>query len=184
MPVFQETENFTLQHKGEDCQESKNESKEDKTTKDKVNNNIQTAEEEITIQGNRPDLSENLNLESNSSLLPTNEEQFQGNQTLLSILYTPNFNSCLFEFISFQTRDHWYHLFEGEMQLPSNEIRACEHPVLLKYFKMEKVGVPSQAIKGKMQVEAIDPNLLDDPNKMIRKDIFDLAKESEMEEAE
>ena len=91
MPVFQETENFTLQHKGEDCQESKNESKEDKTTKDKVNNNIQTAEEEITIQGNRPDLSENLNLESNSSLLPTNEEQFQGNQTLLSILYTPNF---------------------------------------------------------------------------------------------
>ena len=89
MPVFQETENFTLQHKGEDCQESKNESKEDKTTKDKVNNNIQTAEEEIVIQGNRPDLSENLNLESNSSLLPTNEEQFQGNQTLPYILYKP-----------------------------------------------------------------------------------------------
>ena len=70
------------------------------------------------------------------------------------------------------------------MKSPSNEIRTCEHPVLLKYFKMEKVGVPSQAIKGKMKVEAIDPNLLDDPNKMIRKDIFDLAKESEMEEAE
>ena len=89
MPVFQETENFTLQHKGEDCQESKNESKEDKTTKDKVNNNIQTAEEEIVIQGNRPDLSENLNLESNSSLLPTNEEQSQGNQTLPYISYKP-----------------------------------------------------------------------------------------------
>ena len=183
MPVFQETENFTLQHKGEDCQESKNESKEDKTTKDKVNNNIQTAEEEIVIQGNRPDLSENLNLESNSSLLPTNEEQSQGNQTLPYILYKPQ-NIFIFEFMSFQTRDYWYRLFEGEMQLASNETRACEHPVLLKYFKMEKVGVPSQAIKGKMQVEAIDPNLLDDPNKMIRKDIFDLAKESEMEEAE
>ena len=89
LPVFQETENFTLQHKGEDCQESKNESKEDKTTKDKVNNNIQTAEEEIVVQGNRPDLSENLNLESNSSLLPTNEEQFQGNQILLYILFRP-----------------------------------------------------------------------------------------------
>ena len=183
MPVFQETENFTLQHKGEDCQETKNESKEDKTTKDKVNNNIQTAEEEITIQGNRPDLSENLNLESNSSLLPTNEEQFQGNQTLPYILYKPQ-NIFIFEFILYHTRDYWYRLFEGGMQSPSNEIRACEHPVLLKYFKMEKVGVPSQAIKGKMQVEAIDPNLLDDPNKIIRKDIFDLAKESEMEEAE
>ena len=96
MPVFQETENFTLQHKGEDCQESKNESKEDKTTKDKVNNNIQTAEEEITIQGNRPDLSENLNLESNSSLLPTNEEQFQGNQTLLCILSRPQILLVIF----------------------------------------------------------------------------------------
>ena len=178
MPVFQETENFTLQHKGEDCQESKNESKEDKTTKDKVNNNIQTAEEEIVIQGNRPDLSENLNLESNSSLLPTNEEQFQGNQTLPYILYKPqNILSILFCY-------YWYRIFEGEMQLASNETRACEHPVLLKYFKMEKVGVPSQAIKGKMQVEAIDPNLLDDPNKMIRKDIFSLAKKNEMEEAE
>ena len=97
MPVFQETENFTLQHKGEDCQESKNESKEDKTTKDKVNNNIQTAEEEIVIQGNRPDLSENLNLESNSSFLPTNEEQFQGNQTILSILYKPQFFGILID---------------------------------------------------------------------------------------
>ena len=89
MPVFQETENFTLQHKGEDCQESKNESKEDKTTKDKVNNNIQTAEEEIVVQGNRPDLSENLNLESNSSLLQTYEEQFQGSQIFLYILFRP-----------------------------------------------------------------------------------------------
>ena len=47
---------------------------------------------------------------------------------------------------------------------------------------MEKVGVPPQAIKGKMKAEGIDPNLLDSPDKIIRKDAFDLAAQNLMEQ--
>ena len=82
LPEFQETKNFTLQGKEEtDCQTS-NKGEEDKTTKDKVNNNIQTPEE-----GKRSDLSENLNIESNSLSLTTNEEQLEGNYTTLRYIY-------------------------------------------------------------------------------------------------
>ena len=86
MPEFQETKNFTLQGKEEDCQTS-NKDEEDKTIKDKVNNNIQTPEEGAVLQGKRSDLSENLNIESNSLSLTTNEEQIEGNQTALRYLY-------------------------------------------------------------------------------------------------
>ncbi len=47
---------------------------------------------------------------------------------------------------------------------------------------MVKVGVPPQAIKGKMKVEGIDPNLLDNPDKIIRKDAFDMAEQNVMEQ--
>ena len=44
---------------------------------------------------------------------------------------------------------------------------------------MEKVGVPAPAIKGKMKVEGIDPSLLDDPDKFIRKDAFGMEEQEE-----
>ena len=86
LPEFQETKNFTLQGKEEDCQTS-NKGEEDKTTKDKVNNNIQTPEEGTVLQGKRSDLSENLNIESNSLSLTTNDEQIEGNYTKLRYIY-------------------------------------------------------------------------------------------------
>ena len=49
---------------------------------------------------------------------------------------------------------------------------------------MEKVGVPPQAIKGKMQVEGIDPTLLDDPDKIIQKDAFDLEEKTDVQQDE
>ena len=82
LPEFQETKNFTLQGKEEDCQTS-NKGEEDKTTKDKVNNNIQTPEEETVLQEKRSDLSENLNIESKSLSLTINEDQLEGNHTKL-----------------------------------------------------------------------------------------------------
>lgn len=36
-----------------------------------------------------------------------------------------------------------------------------ENPELLKYRKMIQVGVPLQAVKIKMQIEGLDPSLLD-----------------------
>ena len=47
---------------------------------------------------------------------------------------------------------------------------------------MEKVGVPAPAIKGKMKVEGIDPSLLDDPNKFIRKDAFGVDNSIEVDD--
>ena len=63
-----------------------------------------------------------------------------------------------------------------------DEIQASQHPKLLKYFKMEKVGVPAPAIKGKMKVEGIDPSLLDDPEKFIRKDAFGADNSNEQDD--
>ena len=85
LPEFQETKNFTPQGKDEDCQTS-NKGEEDKTTKDKkVNNSSETPEKEIATQGNGSELSnENLNIDSNSSLLPINEEQTQGEYKIFS----------------------------------------------------------------------------------------------------
>ena len=47
---------------------------------------------------------------------------------------------------------------------------------------MEKVGVPAPAIKGKMKVEGIDPSLLDDPEKLIRKDAFGADNSNEQDD--
>ena len=78
LPEFQETKNFTLQGKDEDCQTSNKGNEDDKTTKDKVNNNIQTPEQETVSQGKQSYESENLNIESNSTLSPSQEDQTQG----------------------------------------------------------------------------------------------------------
>ena len=75
-------------------------------------------------------------------------------------------------------------LSQGEKQPSPEDIRASDHPTLLKYFKMEKVGVPPQAIKGKMKADGIDPNLLDEPNKIIRKDAFNIDAGNGIDEEE
>ena len=49
---------------------------------------------------------------------------------------------------------------------------------------MVKVGVPPQAIKGKMQREGIDPNLLDVPDNIIEKGEFGLDNETDMNQEE
>ena len=85
LPEFQETKNFTLQGKDEDCQTSNKGNEDDKTTKDKVNNNIQTPEQETVSQAKQSDVSENLNIESNSSSSPSNEEQTQGDHFIKHI---------------------------------------------------------------------------------------------------
>uniref|UniRef100_A0AC34QN33 WASH complex subunit 3 n=1 Tax=Panagrolaimus sp. JU765 TaxID=591449 RepID=A0AC34QN33_9BILA len=48
-----------------------------------------------------------------------------------------------------------------------NSIKISEHPVFSKYFKMLKMGVPEPGVKQKMIQEGVDPELLNDPNKMM-----------------
>lgn len=40
-------------------------------------------------------------------------------------------------------------------------IKISEHDTYKKFFKMLQVGVPAQAIKLKMQVEGLDPSMLE-----------------------
>ena len=43
-----------------------------------------------------------------------------------------------------------------------------DHPVYSKYFKMIKVGLPADSVKAKMQIEGVDPTILDnDPETMV-----------------
>ncbi|KAM7354308.1 coiled-coil domain containing 53 [Cochliomyia hominivorax] len=56
-------------------------------------------------------------------------------------------------------------------------IKVSEHETYKKFFKMLQVGVPAQAIKMKMQVEGLDPNILDDPNFIIPADDSQLKNE-------
>ena len=43
-----------------------------------------------------------------------------------------------------------------------------DHPVYSKYFKMIKVGLPADSVKAKMQIEGVDPSILDnDPETMV-----------------
>ena len=77
MPEFQETKNFSLENKNEDCQ-SYNNSKDDGMEKDKVNNNIKTPEQEAVTIEQGPKLPEDLNIEDEPSELPKNEDQTQG----------------------------------------------------------------------------------------------------------
>ena len=51
---------------------------------------------------------------------------------------------------------------------PENDgVTLAEHPMYGKYFKMLRVGLPAEAVKGKMVQEGADPDLLDhDPNEI------------------
>jgi hypothetical protein len=47
-------------------------------------------------------------------------------------------------------------------------VKVSEHPVYIKYFKMIKVGIPPDTVKGKMGLEGLDGSYLDkDPNELI-----------------
>uniref|UniRef100_A0A1B0BWB7 WASH complex subunit 3 n=1 Tax=Glossina palpalis gambiensis TaxID=67801 RepID=A0A1B0BWB7_9MUSC len=57
--------------------------------------------------------------------------------------------------------------FEKEEEEKEQGVKACDHELFKKYFKMVQVGVPTQAVKIKMQAEGLDPNILDNPNTSI-----------------
>ncbi|XP_031439208.1 WASH complex subunit 3, partial [Clupea harengus] len=46
----------------------------------------------------------------------------------------------------------------------SNVMTVAKDPRYARYLKMVQVGVPAMAIKNKMVIEGLDPNLLDTPN--------------------
>lgn len=46
-------------------------------------------------------------------------------------------------------------------EIKTNESKACKDPRFSKFFKMVQFGVPSQAVKLKMQTEGLDPNILE-----------------------
>ncbi|KAL0962886.1 hypothetical protein UPYG_G00346750 [Umbra pygmaea] len=48
--------------------------------------------------------------------------------------------------------------------LSNNLITVAKDPRYARYLKMVQVGVPVMAIKNKMVLEGLDPNLLDTPN--------------------
>lgn len=59
------------------------------------------------------------------------------------------------------------------------KVAVQDHPQLAKYFKMLKVGLPKDTVKGKMQQENIDPKYIDmEPASMIP---VDLTKEASVE---
>ena len=39
-----------------------------------------------------------------------------------------------------------------------------DHEDFAKFFRMERMGVPNQAVKNRMALESLDPDMLDDPN--------------------
>jgi hypothetical protein len=48
------------------------------------------------------------------------------------------------------------------------KVPISEHPIYSKFFKMLKVGLPAHVIKNKMQLEGVDPSMIDrDPNELI-----------------
>ncbi|XP_072309881.1 WASH complex subunit 3 [Eucyclogobius newberryi] len=48
--------------------------------------------------------------------------------------------------------------------IPENVKTVAKDPQYARYLKMVQVGVPVMAIKNKMVLEGLDPNLLDTPN--------------------
>lgn len=49
----------------------------------------------------------------------------------------------------------------------SQNLTAIDNPHFAKFFKMLQFGVPIQAVKNKMEIEGLDPNILDNPNNVI-----------------
>mmetsp|Transcript_19781 Transcript_19781/g.37740 ORF Transcript_19781/g.37740 Transcript_19781/m.37740 type:complete len:206 (+) Transcript_19781:276-893(+) len=56
----------------------------------------------------------------------------------------------------------------AEAQPPVEEVadyvKVKDHEDFAKFFRMERMGVPAQAVKNRMALEGIDPEILNDPN--------------------
>ena len=53
--------------------------------------------------------------------------------------------------------------FEIQEELQKSILKVKDVPKLAQYFKMVRLGVPTNAVKLKMSRENINPDLLDDP---------------------
>lgn len=49
----------------------------------------------------------------------------------------------------------------------ANGMAAKDHPIMGKYFRMLKMGVPEPAVKQKMRSEGVDPAILDQPERQM-----------------
>ena len=45
------------------------------------------------------------------------------------------------------------------------------HPDYMKFFKMLSVGIPAQAVKNKMELVGVDPNILDTPDTIVNSNL-------------
>uniref|UniRef100_A0A1L8DCF2 Putative wash complex subunit ccdc53 protein isoform x1 n=1 Tax=Nyssomyia neivai TaxID=330878 RepID=A0A1L8DCF2_9DIPT len=55
----------------------------------------------------------------------------------------------------------------AEVEQTIEGVRACEDIRYRKFFKMVQFGVPPPAVKQKMNAEGLNPEILDDPNKIL-----------------
>jgi len=65
------------------------------------------------------------------------------------------------------TLNHYMFIDEDIATTTAKQDFISGHPKYKKYFDMKKKGVPTQAVKNKMLMEGIDPELLDNPTKTI-----------------
>ena len=60
-----------------------------------------------------------------------------------------------------QTILNTYSFLDDKEDTPKNSNKYSSHPVYQKYFKMLSCGVPKEAVKHKMIIDNLDPNVLD-----------------------
>lgn len=59
-------------------------------------------------------------------------------------------------------------------------VKLSEHPKLVVYFKMQKAGVPKEAISKKMSLEGVDPSFINrDPNELVQPN-FDVGVQEQI----
>lgn len=56
---------------------------------------------------------------------------------------------------------------DNPQQTTVEGVRAKDDYRYKKYFKLIQLGVPPQAIKNKLQSEGMDPDIIDDPNRIL-----------------
>ncbi|XP_059616345.1 WASH complex subunit 3 [Phlebotomus argentipes] len=56
---------------------------------------------------------------------------------------------------------------ESEPEKADDGVKACEDVRYRKYFKMVQFGVPPPAVKQKMGAEGLNPDILDEPSKIL-----------------
>jgi hypothetical protein len=68
-----------------------------------------------------------------------------------------------------QTVLNIYSFLDDKEDKPSNSNKYKSHPKYQKYFKMISCGVPKEAVKHKMIIDNLDPNVLDNDTKSTNK---------------